>query len=163
MMICPDAYYEQKLKGKTKEQVFSQIRSLKWQIGNLKNRLEGPDSDECVSEGPSEKTQISCLRAYLDRAKLVYAQLGGEYKASKAELAALEFERRIPEISEVTLIIGGFFSATEVIEVTVGKRGVTIKNTQRAPGLNRESDWTLPLLSVSKEDFFTQLEELHIG
>ena len=96
MMICPDAYYEQKLKGKTKEQVFSQIRSLKWQIGNLKNRLEGPDSDECVSEGPSEKTQISCLRAYLDRAKLVYAHLGGEYKASKAELAALEFERRIP-------------------------------------------------------------------
>lgn len=163
MMISPDAYYEKELKGKTKEQVFSQIRSLKWQIGNLKNQLEGPDSDERVSEAPSEKTRISCLRAYLDRAKLVYAQLGGEYKESKAELAAQEFERRIPEISEATLIIGGFFSSTEVIEATVGKRKVTIKNTQRAPGLNRESDWTLPLFSVPKEDFFTQLEELHIG
>lgn len=163
MMICPDAYYEQELKGKTKEQVFSQIRSLKWQIGNLKNQLEAPDTDKGVSEGPSEITQISYLRAYLDRAKLAYAQLGGEYKPSKAEQSALEFERRIPEISTATLIIGGFFSATEVIEVTVKKDEVIIKNTQRAPGLNREDDWALPSYSVPKILFFQQLEELHIG
>lgn len=163
MMICPDAYYEQELKGKSKEQVLSQIRSLKWQIGNLKNRLEAADAHERISMAPSEKTQLSCLRSYLDRAKLVYAQLGGEYTTSKSELAAIEFERRIPEISALTLIIGGFFAGTEIIEATVNKQEVRLEITQRAPGLDRERDGSLPAFSVPKETFFTQFGELHIG
>ncbi len=32
MMISPDAYYEQELKGKSKEQVFAMIPSLNWHI-----------------------------------------------------------------------------------------------------------------------------------
>lgn len=163
MMICPDAYYEQELKGKSKEQVLSQIRSLKWQIGNLKNRLEAADVDERISMAPSEKTQISCLRSYLERARLVYAQLGGEYTASKAEQAALEFDHRIPEISALTLIIGGFFAGNEVIEATVDEQEVSLEITQRAPGLDRDKDSSLPTFSVPKEVFFAQLGELHIG
>ena len=46
MMMSPEAYYESELKGKTKEQILSVIRSLKYQIGSLKNCLEAPDSDE---------------------------------------------------------------------------------------------------------------------
>lgn len=162
MMICPDAYYEQKLKGKTKEQVFSQIRSLKWQIGNLKNQLEGPDSDERASEAPSEKTQISYLRDYLDRAKMVYAQLGGEYKESKAELAAQEFERRIQEISEATLIIGGFFLPPRLSRPPWESVRSPSK-IHSAPRPKPRERLDSPFALCPQRRFFTQLEELHIG
>lgn len=36
MMISPEVYYEEQLKGKTKEQIISVIRGLKQEIGRLK-------------------------------------------------------------------------------------------------------------------------------
>ena len=33
MMISPEGYYEENLKGKTKEQIISAIRGLKQEIG----------------------------------------------------------------------------------------------------------------------------------
>lgn len=35
MMISPESYYEEYLKGKTKEQIMSTIRGLKQEIGRL--------------------------------------------------------------------------------------------------------------------------------
>ncbi len=43
MMISPEVYYEEQLKGKTKEQIISAIRGLKQEIGRLKNIMESPD------------------------------------------------------------------------------------------------------------------------
>ena len=36
MMISPEGYYEEYLKGKTKEQILTIIRGLKQEIGRLK-------------------------------------------------------------------------------------------------------------------------------
>ena len=43
MMISPEVYYEEQLKGKTKEQIMRFIRGLKQEIGHLKNMMESPD------------------------------------------------------------------------------------------------------------------------
>ena len=42
MMISPESYYEEYLKGKTKEQIMTAIRGLKQEIGRLKNSMENP-------------------------------------------------------------------------------------------------------------------------
>ena len=39
MMISPEGYYEENLKGKTKDQIMSAIRGLKQEIGLLKNTM----------------------------------------------------------------------------------------------------------------------------
>ena len=42
MMIGPETYYEENLKGKTAEQIMTAIRSLKREINRLKNVMEYP-------------------------------------------------------------------------------------------------------------------------
>jgi hypothetical protein len=42
MMISPESYYEEYLKGKTKEEIMTAIRGLKQEIGHLKNSMENP-------------------------------------------------------------------------------------------------------------------------
>ncbi|MGL5686973.1 MAG: hypothetical protein ACRCXQ_14405 [Vagococcus fluvialis] len=42
MMISPESYYKEYLKGKTKEEIMTAIRGLKQEIGQLKNSMEKP-------------------------------------------------------------------------------------------------------------------------
>ena len=44
MMISPETYYHD-LKGNTIDELQTQIRSLKQQMGSLKNRMEKPDRE----------------------------------------------------------------------------------------------------------------------
>ena len=43
MMICPETFYEECLKGKSDKEITKVIRSLKREIGRLKNIVEHPD------------------------------------------------------------------------------------------------------------------------
>ena len=43
MMICPETFYETKLKGKTTAEIMTVIRGLKQEIGRLKNIAEHPE------------------------------------------------------------------------------------------------------------------------
>lgn len=43
MMICPETFYEECLKGKSEKEITKVIRSLKREIGRLKNIVEHPD------------------------------------------------------------------------------------------------------------------------
>ena len=43
MMASPEWYYEEKLKGKTAEQIMTQIRSLKRKIYRLREVIDHPD------------------------------------------------------------------------------------------------------------------------
>ncbi|WP_282433234.1 hypothetical protein [Dehalobacter restrictus] len=43
MMISPEGYYEEHLKGKTKEKIMTAMRGLKQEIGHLKKTMESSD------------------------------------------------------------------------------------------------------------------------
>ncbi len=73
MMISPESYYEECLKGKTKEQIMTAIRGLKQEIGRLKNTMESPDYGLEFIVLPSEDTRLHWTREYLERAKQAYA------------------------------------------------------------------------------------------
>ena len=96
MMISPEGYYEEHLKGKTAAQIMTAIRGLKNEMGHLKNIMEHPDYGEQPIMHPSESTRLWCTRLYLERAKEALAEAGGTYVPSQAELKAADFEDNMP-------------------------------------------------------------------
>ena len=113
MMISPEAYYEEFLKGKTAEEIMTAIRGLKQEIGHLKNTMEHPDYGRKPLIHPSEEVRLLCTRMHLERAKEALIEVGGTYKPSQAELKAAAFDKSIPAICKVVFSIGGFFDGYE--------------------------------------------------
>lgn len=109
MMISPEGYYEEYLKGKTKVQILTVIRGLKQEIGRLKNTIESPDYGVKPIMHPSEDTRLHWTREYLERAKQAYAETGGTYTLSKSEEKVADFDANMDAICKITFSIGGFF------------------------------------------------------
>jgi len=109
MMISPEGYYEDYLKGKMKEKIMTAICGLKQEMGRLKNTMKGPDYGQELIMHPSEDTRLHWTREYLERAKQAYAETGGTYTLSKSEEMAADFNSNIDAICKITFSIGGFF------------------------------------------------------
>ena len=109
MMISPEGYYEEHLKGKSKEQIMTAIRGIKQEIGRLKNTMEDPYYSTNPVMHPSEDTRLHWTRKYLEIAKQAYAEAGGTYTLSKAEEKAADFDANMDAISKITFSIGGYF------------------------------------------------------
>ena len=61
MMIGPETYYEENLRGKTTEEIMRCIRGLKNGIGHLKKMI-GESSLDCMEPGPD--VRLFCTRLY---------------------------------------------------------------------------------------------------
>ena len=162
MMISPESYYEENLKGKTAEQILTVIRSLKNKIGHLKNILESPDYDMRVHMRPNEQTRISCSRDYLERAKLALIEAGGEYTPSKSELKAEKFDESIPLINKAVFLIGGYFSGYETRTITLDEKHLymDVEHSIHPKPSNFKIECDNPL---TKSEFLDGLYKLHIG
>lgn len=162
MMISPETYYEMNLKGKSAEQIMTAIRGLKQEIGRLKNTMEHPEYGTEVIICPSEATQLSCTRDYLDRAKLALAEAGVVYKPSQAELKAAAFEENIPAISKVVFTIGGFLSGHETYTITLDDEHLH-RNVEHTFIPKPSNFFVEPDCPVGKEEFLAGIKHLHIG
>ena len=161
MMISPEGYYEEHLKGKNKEQILTVIRGLKQEIGRLKNTMESPDYGGKPIMHPSEDTRLHWTREYLERAKQAYAEVGGTYTLSKSEQKAADFDANMESISKITFNIGGYFG---------GYRNYIVELTDEFKAYTKlwEDVEPLVLLDDNKEPFIKDtfigaLKELHIG
>jgi hypothetical protein len=68
MMMDPEWYYEECLKGKSADQIRSRIRSLQRKIRQLQKEVDNPNSDGwMICPGP--EVQLEMHRLYLQRAK----------------------------------------------------------------------------------------------
>ena len=162
MMISPDSYYEEYLKGKTKEKIMTAIRGLKQEIGRLKNTMEGPDYGAELMVHPSEDTRLHWTREYLERAKQAYADAGGAYTLSKSEQKAADFDTNLYSISKITFSIGGYFGGyrSYVVELTDGFRAYTKLWEDEEPLSLWDDDNGEPF---TNETFISALKDLHIG
>lgn len=159
MMISPETYYEENLKGKTSEEILKAIRSLKREITRLKNIAEHP---EYVCEmHPSESVRISCSHDYLERAKLALKESGVEYQPTKAELKAMEFDTNIPNISKIIFSIGGFLCGEELVEVTITDDTAELKYC-RSPIPVKPEEYD-KIETIDKASFLEEFKRLHIG
>jgi hypothetical protein len=67
MMASPEWYYEENLKGKTVEEIKSQIRSLKRTIRRLQKEVDNSES-QGWQICPSPEVQLEMHRLYLQEA-----------------------------------------------------------------------------------------------
>ena len=115
MMMSPESYYEEHLKGKTPEQIMTAIRSLKREIGRLKRQ----PIDMELEINPSIDVQILCSKEYLERAKQALVEAGGTYTPTKKELAEAAFKARIPFLRRITLTRSSFCCGRNDIHVVI--------------------------------------------
>ena len=162
MMISSEGYYEENLKGKTKEQIMSTIRGLKQEIGLLKKTMESPDYGQEAIVHPSEDTRIHWTREYLKRAKLAYNQAGGKYTLSKAEEKTADFDSNMDSICKIIFSIGGFFGGyrSYVVELSDEVKAYTKLWEDEEPLslLDTDNDET-----ITKATFIASIAALHIG
>ena len=158
MMICPETFYEEKLKGKTPEQIMTAIRSLKREISRLKNIAEHPEY-QCMMH-PSESVRIMCLHEYLERAKMALVEAGGEYTPTAAERRVMDFDANIENIEKITFNYGDCFANRRTYTVRIEepiKYEMEIRFAYEQPVDDAEYD------PVTKAEFFEMFSDLHIG
>ena len=161
MMLSPESYYEEYLKGKTKEEIMTANRGLKQEIGHLKNSMEKPYDGMKTVIHPSEDTCIYWSREYLDIAKQAYVEAGGTYTLSKSEEKAADFDANINAICKITFNIGGYFGgySTYIVELSEEMKAYTKLWEDEEPLLlldDNEEPFT-------KDTFIDALKDLHIG
>lgn len=161
MMISPECYYEEFLKGKSNDDILSAIRGLKQELGRLKNKLEGRSEDTDFLVHPSIETRISMTREYLERAKQAYTDEGGVYKPSRAEKRANDFENNIDFMSKMTFSIGGFFGGniTYIVDFSNGFKAFSKDWYDETP-LNLLDEDDEPF---TNDTFIAAVKKLYIG
>ena len=67
MMLSPEEYAEESLKGKAVDEIKAQIRSLKRKIRQLQKEIDNPKEDSClICPDPEVELEMHCL--YLQEA-----------------------------------------------------------------------------------------------
>ena len=158
MMISPEYYYEEYLKGKNEKQILSAIRGLKNRIGHLKNAMENPNYGTEPMIHPSEDVQISCDRLYLQRAIKALEDMGYPYKYSKAELKSIKFQNDLEYTSKITFEIGGYFQGFTEYTIEIADNSATMSSTNRLSPERNETE-----KKIDKYELLYQLSELYIG
>jgi hypothetical protein len=161
MMISPESYYEENLKGKSKDQIMRAIRGLKQEMGRLKNTMESPDYGQELIVLPSEDTRIYWTREYLVRAMTAYTQTGGTYPISKSEEKATTFDSNIDSVNKITFCIGGFFGGyrSYVVELSDNLKAYTKLWEDEEPLVLLEADNEEPFTKVT---LIAALADLHM-
>ena len=156
MMISPDAYYNAYLKDRSIDEIKSSIRSLKREIGHLKNVMEHPDY--MPTSKPDESTQLWCARMYLERAIQALKEAGETYSLSQTEIKSKKFNDNIPFITKIKFVIGGFAQGHNRYHLTISDDKIE-KEFKKIPDDVIE---TVPFL-IDKDEFLEQFSKLNIG
>lgn len=160
MMISPEIFYNDKLKGKTAPQILTVIRGLKQEIGKLKNIIEAPDYI-CLIH-PSATVQIHFLQDYLEAAKKAFCDAGGIYIPSAAEKRAMKFEENICNIERIEFLIGGFLNGYEK-RCYIIKNGRVYAESEHIMIPGQRGDQKSRTEYTDKESFFEEIIALRIG
>ena len=162
MMISPEGYYNEYLRGKTAEQIMTAIRELKQEIDRLKNRMEHPDYPLKPDTRPSAATQLYYSRLYLEKAKAALEEAGGSYEPSGTEQQADAFDASISSISKMVFSIGTCFAGFEIRTYRLDEMHLymEIEHSHYRKPSNLEIPPDYP---VDKATFLDGLMNLHIG
>lgn len=161
MMISPELFYDQELKGKSLSQILSKIRGLKNEIGRLKNLIESPDYNGLIVGYPTLHTQLGCNQLYLEKAKEALSEAGGTYHPSKAEQRAAKIDGSIPYLSNLVFSIGGYFDGHVTTTIAFYDECMKV-NKEHLYELESDEEQTVDYPD-NKESFMQALQDLHFG
>ena len=155
MMISPELYYDESLKGKSAEEIMHQIRSLKKDCNRLKRELESNCLEPTIAVSPSPLTMIKVYREYLERAKQALKEVGEQYKPTYFEKKDIAFNESLASLKSISLLTENNQSS-ESIEISI--LGETISCNRFS--FNHFNERTL---DISKSELIDILSEMHLG
>jgi hypothetical protein len=158
MMISPEFFYDEFLKGKDEASIRKTIRGIKQKISRLKKRIESPNKHSELQIFPTDDTVIWCNRMYLDAAKQALIEVGGKYYLSKAEKTAMLFEASVFAICKLVLSIDG--NETFTIRLDEQQLNFNIEHLieSKSQDFNNRERYI-----CNKECFLEELKKLNIG
>ena len=157
MMISPEAYYNAFLKNQSADEIKSRIRSLKKEIGHLKNVMENPDY--MPTTRPDESTQLWCSKKYLEKAIQTLEEIGEIYSPSQFEIKVMQFNEILKDIKEIKFLIGGFFQGHSYHTINIDGDKVTKRITK----IHLDKDYIDHSFEINKEELIEGLIELDLG
>ena len=125
MMISPESYVEFEIKGKSREDISKEIRSLKRELEALKSKAENEKDFMDVIISPSLDVRMDMTREYLEASRRYLRELGYEYPETKAEQRTKTFDDNIPYIEMIHVQYERYRGGGE--ERKVSHEGNTIK------------------------------------
>lgn len=162
MMMGPEAYYEEELKGRTAEEIAEKIRELKEEIAELKNEIERAACPGAFSPvKPDPGTQLLCAREYLARAVETCEQAGGTYRPDEEEQRAARFDAGLCSLTRIDLSIGGFMREHRNRAVVL--TGEDLKRYASESFCPESADTPVePEDGETKEKFLEELKTIHM-
>lgn len=162
MMISPELYKEQNLKGRSKEEIFKLIKELRKEISELVQIEDTPDSEPSPML-PGRRTIISCDREYLKAAIEAYEETGGVYNPSDKERRELEFNNSLNHLGCVKFTLFSFVRGSEVWICTIEEEDVLVRRMDfmRFPDEGQPAE-SKDEFRITKEEFFEGIKELHV-
>lgn len=157
MMISPEAYYDAYLKNKSVDEIKKKIRSLKKEIGHLKNIMEDPNYMPTMR--PDESTQLWCTKMYLEKAIQALEENGETYFPSKTEIKIKQFNDMLKDIKEIKFMIGGFFQGHSYYTITIDGDNVEKRVTE----IHLDKDSVDDSFDMNKEELIEGLISLDLG
>lgn len=163
MLISPEYYYEENLKGKTVQEIQSKIRGLKSKITRLKRKMENADDFEQNLPGPSLATQLTYTRQYLEKAKQALVEAGGSYKPSQAEQKADLFDSSLHYISKIIFSVGAYTSDNYEKRIVTFDENHLYMASSSSFYVSLDDVERIKDYPCGKDEFLYQLKALHIG
>ncbi len=156
-MIDPETYYEMYLKGKSPEQLLTEIRSLRREIARMRRELGDTSGDKLFF--PDSWSMLEINREYLERAVRAYEEAGGVYVPTALEKRSRRIDEALDKLESATFFKGHYFGGytTRRCRIEGDKAGFeTSYPWTRGHFEPDEESWT-------KDEFIDGLRRLHLG
>ena len=111
MMIAPEVYFENNIKGKSIAEIEKQITYCRNKIVKLIAKIENPV--QLIAISPSYETQMEFYSKCLELAKTELINVGGTYTPSRRELRINYFNEDLDKLMMLDFTIGGVFEGYE--------------------------------------------------
>ena len=160
MMISPEGYYEECLKGKSEAEILQEISSLKEEISRLKQVLEQDKMDPELMIKPDPLTRIKCDRDFLKMAKKTLEEAGGRYEPTDEEQRDQSFNADLTSMRKFVLEINKFEGDFRTYTYTLSED----KKTFDVDYILFPKPSELPEVELFiKDEFLRGIAGLHIG
>ena len=160
MMISPENYYMD-LKGKTSEEILTELNVLRQEISELKAALRSYDLTE-PDIMPSRDVRLVVALDYFDMAKKALIEAGGEYIPTEDEQRALDFNARLDGLTALEFTVGRHFLVTKTLsaDFSGGKTSAKII-CETNPLYGNESRKKIG--EIERERLISEHKSIHMG
>jgi hypothetical protein len=160
-MYDVEIYDKKYLKGKSEKELQQTIRGLKNKMGHLKNLMEHPDYQQKMDS--EELTEYKGIRECLERVKQALSKIGGEYQLSSSEIAAMNFQDNLKNVTKMVFDIGEFSYGKMIYKAEIKGDVVNISKEPLFMILSSSKNTDYDDKTYSRKEFLELLANLHIG